>query len=197
MGATATRTANRWVVCDDYAAGPYNTAGAQSAKARHDAATACAEADHRIVVADRKPVTVADVRTMYADWSQPCLADPGDELALDERTAQTRELAAAILALPLRTRLGDMVLVSAGWSKETGEKADAIAEPGTPEWIASLGAHEHATMTADGRGAIRDAWCLCGGQAGEPEVPYEAWTADGRIAHGYVCPACRKVAQTG
>jgi hypothetical protein len=105
-------------------------------------------------------------------------------------------MAAHILAAPLRTEVGGMVIYTAGWSRETADRADATAGIGTDAWIAALGAHEHATMTSDGRSATRNHWCDCTTDMG-CWVRYEHWTAAGMTAHGYVCRTCRQLKQTG
>jgi hypothetical protein len=147
--------------------------------------------------------TLADLR---AEWDAPFLADPRDETANAARTRLTRDLAAAILAADLydrdrmeRTRVGDMQIAGAGWSKERGDQADATAGRGTPEWAAALGIHEHATLTSDGGAAIREQWCTCPNDdvAAEQWVRYEYWTERGCEAHGFVHAACRKLLQTG
>ncbi len=89
-----------------------------------------------------------------------------------------------------------MVVVSGGWSAEAAAAADAIATPGSAEWLGALGAREHVTMTADGHGASRQTWCQCP-ERPELWVRYEGWTARGREAHGFVCGSCRKLTQVG
>jgi hypothetical protein len=196
-----TQAADRWVVCDDYAAGPYTEAAATQALARYDTAPGCPFTNHQVVVSATKPVTLAELRTMRAEWDNwhdPFLSGMSQELVLEARKAATRELAAAILTFRRHTPVGNLILTSAGWSREAADRANAAAVTGTPEWFAALGAYEHATLTEDGRSARRDAWCPC------PEddsagtwVRYEYWTARGMEAHGYVCPECRRLTQAG
>ena len=150
--------------------------------------------------------TTRTLDSLRAEWDAPFLADPRDETANAARASLTRELAAAILAADLfdiermeRTRVGHMQIAGAGWSKERGEQADATAEPGSPEWTAALGTHEHATLTSDGKSAIRDAWCTCANDdvcAGQ-WVRYEQWTERGCERHGYVHSECRRLLQAG
>jgi hypothetical protein len=140
----------------------------------------------------------AGLASAHAAWSEPFLADPFDEAASAARTAQTREVARLLLAAPLRTKIGGLVVDTAGWSRERAGKADAAGEPGSPEWIAALGGHEHATLTSDGAAADRTRWCECRPEpGGETWVRYEHWTERGRERHGFVCPACRRLTQTG
>jgi len=151
--------------------------------------------------------TTLALAELRAEWDLPYLADPADDIAWAARRQLTRELAAAILASDLwdaerqeRARAGDLRIARAGWSRERGEQADAAGEPGTPEWKAALGAHEHATLTGDGGGAIREAWCECVTRGAVPFtewVQYEHWTAEGREAHGFVHEGCRRLLQAG
>jgi hypothetical protein len=148
------------------------------------------------------PRTLDDLR---ADWDAPFTAAPADGAASAARGTLTRDLAAAILAADLhdparggRTRVGDLFIYNAGWSRERAAAADAAAAAGTPEWVAALGTHEHATLTGDGGAAIRDQWCLCGGQPPAADwIRYEHWTARGREAHGFVHRGCRRLIQAG
>lgn len=58
--------------------------------------------------------------------------------------------------------------------------------------------HDIAILTSDNRDVDATDWCRC-----EPApdaaswVRYERYSAAGREAHGYVCPDCRRVTQTG
>lgn len=107
-------------------------------------------------------------------------------------------LAETILAAKVGTRIetfdGPLTKYHGGWSKEAGARADAAGEAGSPEWYAALGTNETATLTSDGRGAIVEDWCSCGGVKQER---YERWSARGREAHGFVCKTCRYLTQTG
>jgi len=137
----------------------------------------------------------ATATELRAEWDEPFLADPRDEAANAARGDLTRALAAATLAARVGTAVGGMTVVGAGWSRERGDYADSVAEVGSDAWKAALGSHEDATLTSDGRGAIRDAWCECPAPGGW--VRYEGWTARGCEAHGFVCGGCRRVTQTG
>ena len=140
----------------------------------------------------------AELATAFAAWSEPFLADPRDEAASAARTVQTREVARLMLAAPLRTEVGGLVAETAGWSRERAAEADAAGEAGSPEWFAALGDHEHVTLTGDGRAANRSRWCECRPQPRiEAWVRYEHWTERGRDRHGFVCPSCRSLTQTG
>lgn len=204
MTATATRTADQWVICQDYAAGPFVPDAVDQVIAKYDRSGCPHKGHHRVIVSAQKPVTLAKLQTMYANWSQPFLADPSDKHADAERAADTADLAAAILEVGAREPQivhlygfdGPMVLNGGGWSKETADAADAAAPVGIAEWKAALGPYEHVTLTADGQGAIRDTWCECGTGA-EDWVRYEGWTVQGMVAHGFVCGTCRKITQTG
>jgi hypothetical protein len=191
--AATTKTGTCWVVCDSYAAGPYTTQAAERALARYDSSVCGAK--HRVVASRTKPVTVSELQVMRADWEHYEPSGDGWWSTVEGRTQQTRELAAAILAAPLGTPVGDVKLTSGGWSKETANRADATALVATPEWYDTLGPREHATLTGDGRSALHEAWCQCPDPAGW--VAYERWTAEGRIAHGFVHETCRRLIQTG
>lgn len=151
-------------------------------------------------------LTTTPLAELRSRWDAPFLADPSACAAMAARTTLTRELAAAILAAPLydaeagaRTRVGSMIIAGGGWSKERGDAADAAAEPGTPEWRAALGDHEHATLTADGHGANRGTWCACPNDEvfADQWIRYEHWTAEGMSRHGYVHSECRRLLQAG
>ena len=140
---------------------------------------------------------------LLRQWNAPFTADPFDEHAWDGRKQLTRDLAAAILAAPLgdengRTRVGGLQIATAGWTQARGDYANSVASSVTDpqKWIAALGTHEHATLTADGQGANRASWCWCAGGPAE-WVRYEYWTAEGREGHGFVCAECRRLVQTG
>lgn len=99
--------------------------------------------------------------------------------------------------------------VFARLSAEIRQARVATPVPGfgmVPDTVVSLrlgvpvpgdGTAECAVLTADGRGARYDAWCDCPqSPAGESWVYYERWTAE-FVRHGFLCPACRKITQTG
>lgn len=126
-----------------------------------------------------------------AAWDTPWL----DSADLD-RSVLTATVARLTLASKVRTQIGDLVIVAGSWTREDGDRADALYTPGTPEWEAELGPHSEVTMTADGGYAARHAWCVCH-QDDASWVAYEGWTAEGRTAHGFVCADCRKLLQVG
>jgi hypothetical protein len=142
----------------------------------------------------------ADTSTLtalYEAWSAPFLADPSDDAAMTARGVQARELAAAILSAPLTAKAGALSIASAGWSFAAAAAARKAGEVGTPAWRAAIGPHEHATLTSDSQ-YIGDGFCRC-----DPEpaittwVRYEKWTAAGCGGHGFACPSCRRITQTG
>ena len=113
-------------------------------------------------------------------------------------TTLTTIVLAARIGTTVNTPDGPLTKAHGGWSIEAEARANAIAEPGTPEWRSAIGPHIRATLTADGRGARTDAWCPCTPERPmETWVRYERWTDQGRVGHGYVCPVCRCVTQTG
>jgi hypothetical protein len=134
------------------------------------------------------------ITTLYQDWQNDALAS--DPFTVGGRGAQTRALAAAILAAPVGTQIAHLTKNHGGWDAATAARADATAAAGTQEWRDALGTHQTATLTSDGRGARRDMWCECG-TPGARWVRYEAYTAAGQDAHGFICPDCRGITQTG
>jgi len=145
-----------------------------------------------------------DLAKMRTEWDVPFLADPSDEAANMARGELTRRLAGVILAAPVGIKIGGLILASAGWSAETAAVADSKHRPGTSAWYAALGPHEDATLTADGRGAERAAWCQCATTGLQRDgipmaewVRYEGWTARGCESHGFVHSVCRRLLQAG
>lgn len=192
---TETHLSVHWVVCGDWANGPYTPDAAQRTENRHND-SAC-KLPHRVVTSGVKPSTESEIAPVRAEWDQPFLADPSDDAAFAARQALTVDLAALILRAPLPTRAGGLTIYTGGWSREHGDAAAAAGEPGSAAWITALGAYEHATLTGDGKAAQRDGWCHCPGQPADSWVPYESWTAAGRVAHGFVCQSCRALIQVG
>lgn len=141
----------------------------------------------------------AELASAHAAWDAPFLADPFDEAASAARTAETRRVAALLLAAPLRTKVGGLVVFTAGWSRERAAAANAAGEPGSPAWFAALGDHEHATLTSDGGAADRSHWCQCPNDDvfADQWVRYEHWTERGMERHGYVHATCRRLLQVG
>jgi len=144
--------------------------------------------------------TAADLNALYRAWNQPSAG-----ISFDDLREETRRLACLILAAPLGTQVGDLTISHAGWSKERASHADSVADSGadTEAWLAALGAHEHATLTADGRAAVRDQWCRCATEPAARQIPddewirYEGWGEAGRTGHGFVHSTCRNLLQTG
>lgn len=121
-------------------------------------------------------------------------------------SSTTTALAAAILATHLGRRVvtldGPLYVSQGGWSRErevevrdTPAYRDAVS---VGDYRAALGPYQHATLTADGRGARRDMWCRCApAPAVARWVRYEHWTTLGRTGHGFLCPTCRGIVQAG
>lgn len=120
---------------------------------------------------------------------------------LARHIARAREILAAAVGTRIDTPDGPLIIAHAGWSRQSAERPAARAADAAGDvdaYLAALGAHDHATLTADGRGARTDGWCQC--EPGPPlatTVRYERWTDQGRVAHGYLCPTCRFITQTG
>ena len=194
-----------WVVCDDYAAGPYTPGRAQglldSITTGRDLATGCCTLEHRVTVSGFKPTTGSELARLRRDHQAAALASdpfagPDEELA-----ALLAERVAAIMTADLGTSDGELAVAETGWTREAGDRADAAADKGSPAWIVALGAHETVTLTSDGGAAEPSRWCRCpASQAlgADTWVRYERWTADGgNDAHGLVCAACRRLLQSG
>jgi hypothetical protein len=98
---------------------------------------------------------------------------------------------------------GTLMVASRVWplgdADEVCAQARAEHRRGTTftDFEAMLGDPEQVTLSADGR-PTQPGWCRCRPRpAGERWVRYERWSARGREAHGYVCPTCRRLTQTG
>lgn len=134
-------------------------------------------------------------------WSAPfVLSTDGrfDDELFAARTVQTRELAAMILARRCGGKVGGLTVAQAGWSAEASRRADEVIDrKGTvAEMRAVLGSYDEVTLTGDGRGVVRELDRTCNPPA-STWVRYEAWTEAGRVAHGFACPGCRHITQTG
>jgi hypothetical protein len=190
---TATARAS-WVVCRDYAYGPFTPERAAKRAAQADESGDC-RYSHQVVTSGVRPATEAELNTVLAERQAAFLtAEPGDP---DWRES-TQELAALWLSAPLGTSAHGLTVAGGGWSKEAADRADAAGEPSSPAWYVALGRREHVTLTDDGRSAETSAWCRC-----SPEPPmdgwvqYQRWTERGQEAHGYVCRKCRHLLQSG
>lgn len=108
--------------------------------------------------------------------------------------------AAHILTLRTRDEHDGLIVNHRSWSEEASNSegvAEALATDDPGALYEALGTPEEVTLTGDGRSADPKSWCLCV-RVLEP-VRYERWTAEGRVAHGYVCPkvVCRRLVQSG
>lgn len=114
-------------------------------------------------------------------------------------------LAAPVGPTPIDTPDGPLVKQEGTWTAERVARPDVQAALRNAEAAGdmaalevALGSHDTATLTGDGRWALTRQWCSCtpGPDAGT-WVRYERYTARGREAHGYVCPGCRHLVQSG
>lgn len=144
-------------------------------------------------IAVRGPRTLDEIA---AEKQALIMADPFNPAVSAKITTLTREYAAVLLALPLNSKADGLIVYTGGWSLERAAEADAVGQPGTDAWYAALGSHQHATLTSDGRDAVRTAWCQ-GCPGADQWVRYEHWTTEGCHAHGFVCASCRRITQTG
>lgn len=93
-----------------------------------------------------------------------------------------------------------MFIKSGGWSKEAGGRLDAAmaSDPGL-DVRAFLGSYERVLLVSDPAARVHaQGLCTCpGSDNADSWVRYEKWTAAGRVAHGWACPACGGITQTG
>jgi hypothetical protein len=164
---------------------------------------------HRVICADHTHETFsleqAERHRAGVERLGHCQLPHVIELRVDGRwvpqhLVRAREILAAPIGTVLQTPDGPLIKASGGWSKETGDRADAVADPATDlgRWRAALGPHEDAILTADRPGGRLDSWCTCRPRPQlESWIRYEHWTTVGRVGHGYLCPVCRAITQTG
>lgn len=114
-------------------------------------------------------------------------------------------LAVPVGPTPIDTPDGPLIKCDGVWFAETVARPDVQAALKTAEqtgdvnlFESALGPHDTATLTFDGRLAATRNWCGC---TPEPDagawIRYERYSARGREAHGYVCPTCRRLVQSG
>ncbi|HKS98720.1 MAG TPA: hypothetical protein VJT31_04245 [Rugosimonospora sp.] len=122
---------------------------------------------------------------------------------------RSRRITALVLAapccdVPIRLPDGPLIKQDGTWSLATCQNPDVRAALDAPDITVEvldrlLGPHEQATLTADGRFChSRKGWCIC--RVKTPLdlcVRYERYTDRGREAHGLICPACRRLVQSG
>lgn len=111
-----------------------------------------------------------------------------------------------ILAAPVGPALvdtpdGPLIKMYGGWSKETAQRPgvqEAFDRNDMAAAEAILGSEDEALLTSDGRDARTRDWCRCDPYPVMEEwVRYERYSPRGREAHGYVCPTCRRLTQSG
>jgi hypothetical protein len=138
-----------------------------------------------------------ELTAAWASWDDPFHPTTDTELA---------ELVALLMAAPLRTEVGGLIVDTGGWSRAQVDAVDADHVRGTDAWRDALNAtpYVRVTLTDDGGPANRGGWCECPDIDGTDWVRYEHWTTEGigggiDRRHGFVCPRpdCRKITQTG
>jgi hypothetical protein len=109
-----------------------------------------------------------------------------------------------ILATRLRARVdtpdGPMYVKTGGWSKQTGDRLDAaMATNPDLDVRAFLGAYERVLLVDHPDVRVHaEGWCRCTpGPDADTWVRYEKHTAAGRVGHGWACPTCGGITQTG
>lgn len=125
-------------------------------------------------------------------------SDPADQAELTELYRErARRQATKILSADLHTAFGDVKLTRRDWPLGAEERITARARvEGRAAIAEAIGPPYGALLTSDARLVDRSDWCRCTNPADE-WVRYEYWTAEGRSAHGFACPVCRRVTQTG
>lgn len=117
-----------------------------------------------------------------------------------------------ILNAKLRDRVetpdGPMYVKTGGWSKETGDRVEAAlaANPGryregvtNADYRTLAGPYERVLLVSDPAARVHaQDWCTCpGSDNADAWVRYEKYTAAGRVGHGWACPGCGGITQTG
>lgn len=164
----------------------------------------------------RELLTGSDLADALDAWHQPfdCYGDDDgrfDDALFIARTEQTELLAASILAAAAAHdtvavgtpfAIGGLTYSQGSWPAGTEQTADAAGPAGSAEWFAVLRATPFETVTLTADGLCRDSgWCgqsghvRCGG--GDEMIAVERWGATGREFHGFLCSACRRLAQSG
>jgi len=120
-----------------------------------------------------------------------------------DRLPEHVERARRYLAMPMGSTVdtpdGPLTVAGGAWTPQAAARADAAGPPGTGVWLDALGPRDlEVRLTADGRNVDTRSWCQCTPQPGwDRWVRYERWTPEGRKAHGWACPGCRHLVQSG
>lgn len=111
---------------------------------------------------------------------------------------EAREIANEVLTTRTGQAVRGLVVVGRTWDKEAGARAETLVNPTFEEYTEALGTAKEATLMSTGGGHPNThEWCNCHGGSSAHWVRYERWSERGQEAHGYVCPNCWKLTQTG
>lgn len=151
---------------------------------------------------------------MTSTLSQPrTITLPGNQPHIDASRAAWAEHARILAALVAGADLQDsveqlltptLVVTKREWAPGIGDAVQALIEARgldatDPQvWRELCGPAMTTELSEDGRYFESRRWCSCDEErAGEGAVYVERWTAVGRVFHGWVCPSCRRLTQTG
>lgn len=120
----------------------------------------------------------------------PVLPAPGAPAA--EWAARTQALTTEVMALPMG---GEWAAPGVPSLTVSGRSFGRVPETTVLDGTA---VPETVMLTGDGRTVWTSTWCRCAAAALMVDAVYfELWTAQGRASHGWACPGCRHVVQTG
>lgn len=122
----------------------------------------------------------------------------------EERARHAREAAeqaARVLGTGMGEKVRDLIVVGRSYAKEAGARLDALLavnpDPSREELNEALGAAVTATIVSTGTHVDTTGWCHCPVGSSAEWIHYERWSTRGLEAHGYCCPECRRLTQTG
>lgn len=136
----------------------------------------------------------------------PTTSDSIAWLRWSEDQAQfTRNLAAWLGTAPSGTVAdvgdGELIVSTRGWPKAQVDAVpvDVITSGDADALFAALGPAETITLTGDG-GPYVEGWHRCDYRGADGEIPgvrVQRYSARGVEFHGWLCPGCRQLIQTG
>lgn len=148
--------------------------------------------------------TLSQPRTITLPANQPHV-----EASRAAWAEHARVLASLVAGADLRDSVEQLmtptlIVAKREWSPGIGAAVAALIEArGLDEncsdvWRELCGPATTTELSEDGRYFESGRWCACDEErAGEGAVYVERWTTNGRTFHGWVCPSCRGLQQTG
>lgn len=107
----------------------------------------------------------------------------------------------AIVELPLRAEHDGLIVVSHHWDTAASARLNELLardpDAGHDAVRQALGVPASVGLSSDGRTIATDRWCACDLEPGADWTRYERWGLAGRLAHGFICPDCRHLVQSG